>query len=81
MNVRGAHVLVIGSQRPWLETLVLEAGATHVTTLEYAEIISEYPKITTITPDEFAEKFLDGTLPQFDAMVTFSSLEHSGLGR
>jgi hypothetical protein len=24
---------------------------------------------------------LDGTLPVFDAMVTFSSVEHSGLGR
>ena len=34
-----------------------------------------------MTPKEFSDKFLDGTLPSFDTMVTFSSLEHSGLGR
>ena len=27
MDIKGKHVLVIGSQRPWLETLILEAGA------------------------------------------------------
>ena len=29
----------------------------------------------------FRKSVVDGTMPQFDAMVTFSSLEHSGLGR
>ena len=27
MDIKDKHVLVIGSQRPWLETLILEAGA------------------------------------------------------
>ncbi len=27
-----------------------------------------------------ADQFLKGTLPKFDAMVSFSSLEHAGLG-
>ena len=34
-----------------------------------------------MTPEEFSKSFLEGTLPQFDSVVTFSSLEHSGLGR
>ena len=31
-------------------------------------------------PKDFADKYLNGTLEKFDAMVTFSSLEHSGMG-
>ena len=30
---------------------------------------------------EFSEKFLEGNLKKFDVIVSFSSLEHSGLGR
>ena len=32
-------------------------------------------------PTEFKQAYLDGSLDRFDAMVTYSSLEHSGLGR
>ena len=48
---------------------------------EYVPITNHHPQLDTITPKEFSERYLDGTLPIFDAMVTFSSLEHSGLGR
>jgi hypothetical protein len=48
---------------------------------EYSPIKSLHPKLEALRPDVFAEMFLNGTLPQFDAMVTFSSLEHSGLGK
>lgn len=33
MNITGQHVLVIGSENPWLEAMLLEAGAKKVTTL------------------------------------------------
>jgi hypothetical protein len=33
MNVTGQHVLVVGTEKPWLEALILEAGAGKVTTL------------------------------------------------
>jgi hypothetical protein len=68
-------------QNPWLESIILEAGAAHITTLEYVEIDNDHPQITTILPDELSKKFLNGTLQPFDVMVTFSSLEHSGLAR
>ena len=42
---------------------------------------SPNPQVSVITPDVFTESYLNGTLPVFDAMATFSSLEHSGLGR
>ncbi len=33
------------------------------------------------TPATFARAFLSGNLPEYDAAVTFSSIEHAGLGR
>jgi hypothetical protein len=34
------HVLVVGSEQPWLETIALTLGAAHVTTVEYGRINS-----------------------------------------
>jgi len=43
------------------------------------QITSEHPQIETITPDGLSKKFFDGV--RYDLVVTFSSIEHSGLGR
>ncbi len=80
-DVVGKHVLVVGSMNPWLEAICLAAGAKHVTTLEYGEIISLHPQVSTIIPSDFRKMYLNGTLPRYDMVVTYSSLEHSGLGR
>jgi hypothetical protein len=76
----GAKVLVIGSENPWVEACLLTAGAEHVTTLEYGKIVSKHSKISTITPHEMRSRFGE-FMGFFDAVVTFSSVEHSGLGR
>ena len=39
------HVLVVGSETPWVESMLLEIGARHVTTLEYNQITSTHPKV------------------------------------
>ena len=80
-SLRGGHVLVIGSENPWIEACILHAGARHVTTLEYGHIISEHKKVSTLTPAGARQAFANGTLPLFDSIVTYSSVEHSGLGR
>ena len=61
--------------------MFLAAGAAHVTTLEYNTIRNEHPKITAMKPPEFNAAFLDGTLEKFDIAATYSSIEHSGMGR
>jgi hypothetical protein len=65
---------VIGSENPWLEACVLEAGAREVVTLEYGSIISEHPKVKTLVPYEFRMRYLNNTLGRFDAVATFSSV-------
>jgi hypothetical protein len=56
-------------------------GNIQVPLLEYGEIISKHPQIKTMTPLQFRKSYLSDTLGTFDAIVTFSSVEHSGLGR
>jgi hypothetical protein len=81
VNLTGLHVMVIGSAKPWAEVAALAAGARLVTTLEYGKIVSEWPQIRTLTPNEFNEHYRNGTLPKIDLAISYSSLEHSGLGR
>ena len=80
-HIKNGRVLVVGSQTPWVEACVLEAGAREVVTLEYRKIISQFAKVRTMVPSEFRQSYLNGTLGSFDGIVTFSSVEHSGLGR
>lgn len=81
MEIKDKHVLIIGSESPWIEVLALRNGAKHVTTLEYSKIHNEIPEITTLLPEDFNSMFLDKSLPTFDFVISFSSVEHSGLGR
>ena len=81
VDLKGKSVLVIGSERPWLEVICLSLGAANVTTLEYGKIESQHPQLTTLTPEEFRTKAIEGTLGQFDGIISHSSLEHAGLGR
>lgn len=82
MNVSGQHVLVLGSQRPWLEAIILEAGAKKITTVDYVKIKCYHPQIKTMVMEELRQQYLsDLYRPQFDSIVSFSSVEHSGLGR
>lgn len=80
-GIQNGRILVIGSENPWVESCCLEAGAREVVTLEYGHIISLHSKVKTITPSDFRFLYLNNSLGIFDAVVTFSSVEHSGLGR
>ena len=81
MEIENKHVLVIGSKLPWIEVILLSLNVGHVTTIEYNEYTTEHPKITLVSPSKFRQMAQLNKAPMFDAMVTFSSIEHSGLGR
>jgi imidazoleglycerol phosphate dehydratase HisB len=71
---------VIGSRNSWVEACVLEAGAREIVTLEYGAINSKHPQLKTMIPSEFRRSFLENKQQTFHAVVTFSSVEHTGLG-
>ena len=78
--IKNSSVLVIGSEIPWVESCLLSLGARDVTTIEDGAIHSTHPQVTTLTPDQVRadpKSFLN----KYDAVVTISSVEHSGLGR
>jgi len=79
--MKGKRVLVVGSERPWVEAICLYLGAAHVMTLEYGRINSLHPQISTATPDQFRKLYSSGQLEPFDVVVSYSSVEHAGLGR
>ena len=76
----GSVGVVWGSERPWAEVLLARAGARHITTIEYGRISSLHPRFSTVTPPKLAAMMI--THPRaWDFAFTYSSLEHSGLGR
>jgi len=70
--IEGKNCLVLGSISPWIECLLLHFKG-QVTTLDYMTPVCDY-KINTLRMDEYK-----GT--QYDVILSFSSLEHDGLGR
>ena len=50
-NVIGKQVLVVGSETPWVEAIVLAVGAKNVTTMEYNKIVSTHPQVIAIPID------------------------------
>jgi hypothetical protein len=72
--------VVWGSEKPWAEVLLARSGARHITTVEYGRITSTHPRFTTITPSKLAA-FMITNPRTWDFAFTYSSLEHSGLGR
>ena len=82
--VNGKQILVMGSSKsavPWVEGLLLHLGASHVTTLVDANIVSEHPRVTTMTSRQLRAGYRKRQLTAFDAVVSYSSLDHEGLGR
>ena len=96
-EVRGARTIVLGSMIPWAESMLLALNAAHVTSIEYArtELSFGAPPSTRPAkghlalsrrwawqhPSEVARAYLDGAWQPADIAVSYSSLEHDGLGR
>lgn len=74
VNVSGKKCLVLGSISPWVECLLLHFNAESVTTLDYITPECNY-KINTLSMDNYKKEM------KYDIIVSFSSLEHDGLGR
>jgi hypothetical protein len=80
-QIKDKHVLVVGTLAPWAEAMLINRGARKVTTAEYNAISIGHPRIETITPYKLAEKFVQGQVELFDTAFSYSSIEHTGIGR
>ena len=81
VELKDKKVLIIGSETPWIEIITLINGAKEVTSVDYSERTCDDPRIKLMTTYEMNEKYLKGELPQYDIVISYSSIEHSGLGR
>lgn len=79
--VENKYGMVFGSQGPWAEAALLALGASHILTVEYMQIETDHPRLSTLQPSSIAKKYLSNEQPQADFVFSFSSLEHDGLGR
>jgi hypothetical protein len=74
--LKNKKVAVIGSQSPWIEAILVNCGVREVTTVEYNVPQCNHDVIKTISYDDFSN-----SSETYDAIVSYSSIEHSGLGR
>ena len=79
--IQNKTAIVVGSQSPWAEASLFNAGARHVMTIEYMKITTDYPNYSALHPSEVAKKYLNRSWSLIDFAYSYSSLEHDGLGR
>uniref|UniRef100_A0A914CA20 Uncharacterized protein n=1 Tax=Acrobeloides nanus TaxID=290746 RepID=A0A914CA20_9BILA len=79
-SVRNLTGMVIGSLDPWCEAICLKNGAKEMITVEYLTIKIEHEKVKFVHAIELANNYKK-YLGTMDFIVSFSSNEHSGLGR
>jgi hypothetical protein len=74
-NIRNKKIAVIGSISPWIEVILLQLE-NDVTTMEYNVPILETNQLKCKSYWDFQKSD-----EKYDCIVTYSSIEHSGLGR
>jgi hypothetical protein len=74
-NIRNKKVAVIGSVSPWIEAILINFNNV-VTTVEYNVPIIHSTKLNAVSYWDFKKADI-----KYDCVVTYSSIEHSGLGR
>jgi hypothetical protein len=75
-HLHNKKIAVVGSETPWIEAILINLHNT-VTTIEYNVPECNFDKLEC--KDYFT--FFENNSDTFDAIVTYSSIEHSGLGR
>lgn len=81
-ELKQKSLAVIGTQIPWIEAIGLEIGCSKIFTLDYTHAHYDYAGMKWYHVNDFLDKVIEKeTIEEFDNIASFSSLEHSGLGR
>lgn len=75
-HIHNKNIAVVGSENPWIEAILVNLGAKSVTTVEYNVPVCNHSIIKTISYENFCK-----SSTKYDSIVSYSSIEHSGLGR
>ena len=74
--VKGKSAFVAGSVSPWLEAIVISHGAQPVLTVDYELPTTTSPRLNLVSMQSLKQR------PRtMDAVFSYSSIEHDGLGR
>jgi len=76
LDLNEKRIAVIGSEQPWIEAIAYNYGCRNITTIEYNKPNIDHENFKVISFEEF-----ENSEETFDYIFSFSSIEHSGLGR
>jgi hypothetical protein len=81
-SIESKQVLVIQSETVWIEALLYEMNASKITTLNNTRRYWTDSKLEWHHVNDYLKKAIDAELIEnFDSSITFSTVEHAGLGR
>ncbi len=82
-RIQNKSILIMGTQLPWIEAISYELLASKITTLDYTR--KQYELSNRLewfhVNDYLDDLILKNIIELFDNSASFSSIEHSGLGR
>ncbi|CAF0909374.1 unnamed protein product [Brachionus calyciflorus] len=80
--IKDKSVIVIGTRKPWVEAIAYYHGATYITTLDYTRKKYRVANMSWYHVNDFLDEHIESRkIEEFDVALSFSSIEHSGLGR
>jgi len=82
-ELKDKKIAIIGTQLPWIEAISLEIGTGKITTLDYTRKKYEQSDLLEwLHVNDFLDiSIQNSNVEQYDNAASFSSIEHSGLGR
>ena len=80
--IKDQTMAVIGTEYPWVEAIAFEVGASHITTLDFTRKKYRLPNLEWLHVNDYLDDVIvQQKLEHFDNVASFSSIEHTGLGR
>ena len=82
-KLKSRSLVVIGTQLPWIEAIGYELAASKITTLDYTRKKYETDSLEWLHVNDYLDDLISNNkqIEQFNNAASFSSIEHSGLGR
>jgi len=82
-KIKSKSMVVIGTIMPWVEAIAYHLTSSQITTLDYTRKQYESKGLEWIHVNDFLDDLINNKrqIELFDNSASFSSIEHSGLGR